>query len=291
MSSTVPGAVKRPRRPKRRIGGHGWVAPGLLILPTVVVIGVFVYGLIGSNINTSLQDRHNIGPSQGFAGLDDYRDLFTDDDFIYSLRNLLLYTAAFLVGTLCLGFPWAWLLERKARGESLFRATYLFPMAVSFVASGVVWRWLLNNAEGDRASGLNRLFDTLHLDFLQNPWWTDERWGILAIAVPAIWQLSGYVMALLPGRLPRDPREAARGGPDGRRRGVAALPPRHLPAAEPGRPLGDHHRPHVAEGLRPDHGHRGARPTTRRRCRPPRCGSSSPAATTPSRPPSAPSCS
>lgn len=213
MSSTVPSAVKRPRRPKGRIGGHGWVAPVLLILPTVIVIGVFVYGLIGSNINTSLQDRHNIGPSQGFAGLDNYRDLFTDDDFIYSLRNLLLYTATFLVGTLCLGFLWAWLLERKARGESLFRAIYLFPMAVSFVASGVVWRWLLNNAEGDRASGLNRLFATLHLDFLQNPWWTDERWGILAIAVPAIWQLSGYVMALfLAGfrGIPEDLREAAR---------------------------------------------------------------------------------
>ncbi|MEI7056595.1 sugar ABC transporter permease [Nocardioides sp. CCNWLW239] len=213
MSSTVPSAVKRPRRPKGRIGGHGWVAPVLLILPTVIVIGVFVYGLIGANINTSLQDRHTIGPSQGFAGLENYRDLFTDDDFIYSLRNLLLYTATFLVGTLCLGFLWAWLLERKSRGESLFRAIYLFPMAVSFVASGVVWRWLLNNAEGDRASGLNRLFESLHLGFLANPWWTDERWGILAIAVPAIWQLSGYVMALfLAGfrGIPEELREAAR---------------------------------------------------------------------------------
>lgn len=218
MSSTVPSAVNRPGRSKRprrsgHIGGHGWVAPVLLILPTVIVIGVFVYGLIGSNINTSLQDRHHIGPSQGFAGLDNYRDLFTDDDFLYSLRNLLLYTATFLIGTLSLGFLWAWLLERKARGESLFRAIYLFPMAVSFIASGVVWRWLLNNAEGDRASGLNRLFGTLHLDFLQNPWWTDERWGILAIAVPAMWQLSGYVMALfLAGfrGIPEELREAAR---------------------------------------------------------------------------------
>lgn len=213
MSSTVPSAVKRPRRPKGRIGGHGWVAPVLLILPTVIVIGVFVYGLIGSNINTSLQDRHNIGPSQGFAGLDNYRDLFADDDFIYSLRNLLLYTATFLVGTLCLGFLWAWLLERKARGESLFRAIYLFPMAVSFVASGVVWRWLLNSNQDEQASGLNRLFQIVGLDALQNNWWNNVTFGIVAIAIPAIWQLSGYVMALfLAGfrGIPEELREAAR---------------------------------------------------------------------------------
>jgi glucose/mannose transport system permease protein len=139
--------------------------------------------------------------------------LFSDDTFIYSLRNLLLYTGTFLLGTLVLGFLWAWLLERGARGESLFRAVYLFPMAVSFIASGVVWRWLLNNAEGDRSSGLNRLFDSLGLDFLQNPWWTHERWGIMAIALPAVWQLSGYVMALfLAGfrGIPEELREAGR---------------------------------------------------------------------------------
>jgi len=197
----------------RSAGGRSWVAPVLLISPTVVLIGIFVYGLIGANLTTSLQDRHTRGPSEGWVGLENYRLLFEDDTFLYSLRNLVLYTATFLVGTLLLGFLWAWLLERRARGESLFRAAYLFPMAVSFIASGVVWRWLLNNAEGERSSGLNRLFGQLGLDFLQNPWWTHERWGILAIAVPAIWQLSGYVMALfLAGfrGIPDELREAAR---------------------------------------------------------------------------------
>ncbi len=187
--------------------------PLLLMSPTIVLLGIFVYGLIGANLNTSLQDRHTRGPSEGYVGFDNYAALFTDDTFLYSLRNLLLYTGTFLVGTLLLGFLWAWLLERGARGESLFRAVYLFPMAVSFIASGVVWRWLLNNAEDERASGLNRLFGTIGLDFLQNPWWTDARYGILAIALPAAWQLAGYVMALfLAGfrGIPDDLREAAR---------------------------------------------------------------------------------
>jgi glucose/mannose transport system permease protein len=189
-------------------------APGLLlVLPSLILVGIFVYGLIAANVHTSMTDQHTRVEEGGFVGLQNYRDLFGDEDFRYSLRNLVLYTVTFLVGTLAIGFLWAWLLERRLRGEGFFRAIYLFPMAVSFVASGVVWRWLLNSAEGDRASGLNRLFEGIHLGFLSNQWWTDPDWGILAIAVPAIWQLSGYVMALfLAGfrGIPDELREAAR---------------------------------------------------------------------------------
>lgn len=194
-------------------GLKNWGPPLLLISPTIVLLGVFVYGLIGVNFNTSLQDRHTRGPAEGYVGFENYALLFSDETFLYSLRNLLFYTAAFLLGTLFFGFLWAWLLERGVHGESLFRAVYLFPMAVSFIASGVVWRWLLNSAEGNRSSGLNRLFDQLGLEFLQNPWWAHERWGIVAIAMPAIWQLSGYVMALfLAGfrGIPEELREAGR---------------------------------------------------------------------------------
>lgn len=213
MTSSTPALPADRPAVRRRRPTRAWVGPLLLMLPTIIVLGVFVYGLIGANLITSFQDRHTRGPSEGWAGFENYRLLFQDDTFLYSLRNLLYYTAAFLLGTLVLGFLWAWLLERGAKGESLFRAVYLFPMAVSFIASGVVWRWLLNNAEGERSSGLNRLFGDLGLSWLQNPWWTHERWGIVAIAVPAIWQLSGYVMALfLAGfrGIPEELREAAR---------------------------------------------------------------------------------
>ena len=184
----------------------------LLISPTLILLGVFVYGLIGVNVNTSLTDNVR-GMYSGYVGLDNYSALFSDDTFVYSLRNLALYTVAFLTGTMFFGFLWAWLLERGARGEGVFRAVYLFPMAVSFVASGVVWRWLLNSNTGESASGLNRLLGSIGLGFLENPWWTDASWGILAIAMPAMWQLSGYIMALfLAGfrGIPDELREAAR---------------------------------------------------------------------------------
>ncbi|KAB8161922.1 ABC transporter permease subunit [Streptomyces sp. 3MP-14] len=196
---------------RRRVQNFG--PPLLLIAPTVVLVGVFVYWLIAVNINTSLTDRHTRAPADGYVGFENYTTLFTDDDFQHALGNLLLYTLAFLVGALFFGFLWAWLLERGARGEGFFRTVYLFPMAVSFIASGVVWRWLLNSAEGDRASGINRLLESTGLGFLQNSWWADPDWGILALTLPAIWQLSGYVMALfLAGfrGVPEELREAAR---------------------------------------------------------------------------------
>jgi glucose/mannose transport system permease protein len=86
-------------------------------------------------------------------------------------------------------------------------------MAISFIVTGVVWRWLMNPAQGSRISGLNLLFDNLGLDFLINNWHTTPEWGIAAIALPAIWQMSGYTMALYLGGLraiPDSLREAAR---------------------------------------------------------------------------------
>ncbi|WP_025617240.1 carbohydrate ABC transporter permease [Salinispora cortesiana] len=190
--------------------------PGLLLIsPSLLLLGVFVYGLIGWTIKVSMSDRHSAAESDGFVGLSNYVDLFTNDingRFLHSLRNLLIFTVVFLLGTMLLGLLWAFLLERGVRAEGLFRTVYLFPMAVSFVASGVVWRWLMNSGQGDDAGGLNAIFGQLNLDFLQNSWWTDPEWGMVAMAVPAIWQLSGYVMALfLAGfrGIPAELREAA----------------------------------------------------------------------------------
>jgi glucose/mannose transport system permease protein len=190
--------------------------PGLLLLsPSLILLAVFVYGLIGWTINLSLQDKHNARASKGYVGLTNYTNLFTNDisdRFTHSLKNLGVFTVVFIGGTILLGLMWAFLLERGVRGEGFFRTIYLFPMAVSFVASGVVWRWLMNSGVGDNAGGLNAIFHGLGFTFLENRWWTDPNWGMAAMALPAIWQLSGYIMALfLAGfrGIPSELREAA----------------------------------------------------------------------------------
>jgi glucose/mannose transport system permease protein len=224
-ASTAPGApdtgaasparVPHNSRGRRAAKLRRW-APGLVLLsPSLILLGIFVYGLIAWTVKLSLTDKHNAIDSSGFVGLQNFKDLFVNDingRFTHSLKNLLIFTLVFMVGALLLGLFWAFLMERGVRGEGFFRAVYLFPMAISFVASGVVWRWLMNSGTGDSAGGLNAIFEGLHLRFLENPWWTDPNWGMAAMALPAVWQLSGYVMALfLSGfrGIPAELREAA----------------------------------------------------------------------------------
>lgn len=194
-------------------GIRNW-GPGLLLLsPTLVLIGIFVYGLIGKTVQISLSDRHSIAPATGYVGLENFTNLFKEDRFQHAMLNLATFTVVFMGGTLLFGLLWALLLERGVTGEGFFRSFYLFPMAISFVASGVVWRWLLNSSQGEGASGLNRLFQVVGLGAFENAWWSSPNWGMAAMALPAVWQLSGYVMALFLAGLrgiPEELREAAR---------------------------------------------------------------------------------
>jgi glucose/mannose transport system permease protein len=188
--------------------------PGLLLIsPSIILIAVFVYGLIAWNARVSTSDWRQAQKTSNFVGLDVYKELRTDERWSLDLRHLLLFTVAFIVGTLLIGGTLALLLDKGVRGEGFFRAVYLFPMAISFIASGIVWRWLMNPAPGDRASGLNVIFDKTGLGFLANQWWQHPDWGATALALPAVWALGGYIMALyLAGfrGVPEELREAAR---------------------------------------------------------------------------------
>jgi glucose/mannose transport system permease protein len=195
----------------RRIRRWG---PGLLLVsPSIVLVAVFVYGLIGWNEKVSTSDWRQAQQTSEFVGLDVYRELQDDERWDLSVDHILLFTVTFIVGTLLIGAVLAFLLDKGVKGEGFFRAVYLFPMAVSFIAAGIVWRWLMNPAPGDRSSGLNVIFDKLGVGFLENQWWQDPDRGMAAMAMPAIWALSGYIMALfLAGfrGVPEELREAAR---------------------------------------------------------------------------------
>ncbi|MFW6091662.1 MAG: carbohydrate ABC transporter permease [Actinomycetota bacterium] len=191
-----------------------WGPALLLISPSLVAVGIFVYGFLGWNVRVSLSDWQGLRPSYGFVGGENYAQLAGDGRFITSVENVVVFTVVFVGGALLVGFGLAWLLERRLRGEGFFRAAYLFPMAISLIAVGIIWRWLLNNATGAQQTGLNRLFDSVGLDFLANDWFKADRpFAVMAIALAAGWALSGYIMALfLAGMrgVSDDLREAAR---------------------------------------------------------------------------------
>jgi len=183
-----------------------------LVTPSIIAIAIFVYGFIGWTARVSLSKWKGLLPDYTWAGLENYKGLFSDARFNIDIRNTLIFTVIFVIGSLIIGLTLAVLLDQNIKSEGFFRSVYLFPMAISFIVTGVVWRWLMNPAMGSRLSGLNLLFTNMGLDFLVNKWYTTPQWGIAFIALPAIWQMSGYTMALYLGGLRAIPiqlREAA----------------------------------------------------------------------------------
>ena len=191
-----------------------WIGGFLFVLPSIVAVAIFVYGMIAWTVRISLTNRISASIKEPkFVGLQNYRDLLTDSRFTHAFENLLKFTVVFIVGTTIAGFIMALLLEKGIKGEGFFRSFYLYPLAISFIAMGTVWNWLLNSNVDADAGGLNLLLQKVGLGFLQNPWYLSESGAAYALALPAIWQMAGYVLALfLAGfrGIPDDLREAAR---------------------------------------------------------------------------------
>jgi glucose/mannose transport system permease protein len=179
----------------------------LLASPSILAVMIFIYAFIGWTVRVSLSKWKGLTPDYSWNGLTNYINLFSDPRFAVDVRNTVIFTVVFVGGTILLGFFLAVLLDQGLRGESFFRSLFLFPMAISYIVTGVVWRWLMNPATGSRTSGFNLLFSYLHLDFLQNSWHTTPTWGIAAVALAAIWQMSGYTMALYLAGLRAIPHE------------------------------------------------------------------------------------
>ena len=188
-------------------------APVLVLAPSLLAILIFVYGFIGWTFRVSLTSWKGLTPTFDFIGLTNYATLFADRRFQIDVTNTVLFTVPFMGGCVLLGLFLAILIDQRIKAEGFFRTVYLFPMAVSFIVTGVVWRWLMNPATGTRTSGLNLLFDMVGLDALQSRWFTTPGTGIMAVALPAIWQMSGYTMAIFLAGLrgiPDEVREAGR---------------------------------------------------------------------------------
>jgi glucose/mannose transport system permease protein len=216
----------------------------LLIAPSVIALAVFVYGFIAFTAYSSLTKWDALTPDLTFVGLRNYAKLFTIDRFLCDLRNTVTFTVLFLAACLVVGLVLAILLDQGIKGENVFRSIFLFPMAISFIVTGIVWRWLLNPGTAQTgSSGINLLFERMGLGFLRSGWFTDPtilyihpdsavgaflaRIGLGGLASPyvgislamvsvviaATWQMSGYTMALyLAGlrAIPDELREAAR---------------------------------------------------------------------------------
>ena len=146
-----------------------WIA-FLLVLPSIILIAIFVYGFIGWTAATSLSKWDTVEPDYTWVGLENFRNLFTKDGgvsakrFAIDLWNTAFFTFLFLVVCTALGLLLAILLDQRIKGEGIFRTIYLFPMSLSFVVTGVVWQWIFAPGTERRLRGINALLHTVGLD-------------------------------------------------------------------------------------------------------------------------------
>jgi glucose/mannose transport system permease protein len=201
MTTTTSRQARSPWERLRRLN-RDRVTAFLMLLPSIILLAVFVYGFIGQTVYTSLTDWSglSLNPEINFVGLKNYNDLFTgllDVRFRQDLVNTLFFTILFIAGCLGLGLGLAVLLDQQIKGEGAFRTIFLFPMALSFIVTGTMWRWLFNPS-----GGINRLPTLLGLPPLDIGWLTDRtqvlqfNWqdlpGILALVVATILAVMAY---------------------------------------------------------------------------------------------------
>ncbi|MEM7302355.1 MAG: sugar ABC transporter permease [Pseudomonadota bacterium] len=164
--------------------------PKIVLSPSVALIFLFVYGFIAYTGYLSMTDSR-ILPSYGFVGLENYEKLFKLRNWSVALNNLWVFGILYIGVCAFLGLFLAILLDQKIRGEGVLRPIYLYPMALSFIVTGTAWKWFLDPGIG--------LQNTMHLwgwESFEFTWIKDRTMAIYTIVIAAVWQSSGFVMAM-----------------------------------------------------------------------------------------------
>ncbi|MCD7060867.1 carbohydrate ABC transporter permease [Pelagibacterium xiamenense] len=131
-------------------------------------------------------------PSNEFVGLAQYERLFSTSRWNVSVRNLLFYGAFSLVFTLSIGFLLAVLMDQKIRFESAFRTIMLYPFALSFIVTGLVWQWIMNPTLGLQGTLRNMGWESFTFD-----WIARGDMVLYALLIAGLWQGTGFVMVLM----------------------------------------------------------------------------------------------
>ncbi|MGB0141374.1 MAG: carbohydrate ABC transporter permease [bacterium] len=166
---------------------HAKIAAIPMILTTLVVfVGGTAWTVVYSFTNSKLLPRLK------FVGFQQYDRLWSNSRWQVSIENLMLYGVFALVFTIAIGFLLAVLLDQKIRFEDTFRTVMLYPFALSFIVTGLVWQWILNPEFGVqsmvRALGWE--------DFVFNPLY-DPDIVMFGLLIAGLWQGTGFVMCIM----------------------------------------------------------------------------------------------
>lgn len=161
------------------------------MLPLAATVLFAYIGTVGWSVWISFTSSRTL-PSSNFVGLAQYVRLFDTERWIVSLHNVVIFGVLFIVACLVIGFLLAVFIDQKVAGEGLLRTVFLYPYAMSFVATGLVWQWMLNPQLGLQSTMRGLGWDSFTFDWIVN-----QDKVIYAVVIAAVWQASGLVMALM----------------------------------------------------------------------------------------------
>ena len=177
-------------------GAPGWRAraaaltPLLVIAPSLIASFVYVFVFCGWTLYISLSDS-SLLPTYGFVGIRPYIELWSNVRWKIAYGNLFFFSGFYVVLSLLVGLALAVAIDSRVRGEAIWRTIFLYPLAVSFVVTGAVWRWIYSPDVG--VEHFVRGFGWSDFTFRLT---TDRNLAIYSIIATGVWQSSGFAMAL-----------------------------------------------------------------------------------------------
>ncbi len=185
--ASMPLTTDRPQPRRRSIGD--WL-PRLVLAPSFAAVLLFVYGFILFSIYLSMTSSRLL-PVYDFIGFGNYVRLFSLPNWWVALKNLAIFGSLYIAICCALGLLLAILLDQRIRAEGLIRPIFLYPMALSFIVTGTAWKWML-----DPGIGIAQTMHALGWESFSFTWIKDGEMAIYTIVIAAVWQSSGFIMAM-----------------------------------------------------------------------------------------------
>ncbi|KIC51015.1 sugar ABC transporter permease [Tateyamaria sp. ANG-S1] len=158
----------------------------MVLTALVVFVGGTAWTVVYSFTSSKLLPKAN------FVGLDQYERLWSTRRWLISIENLAVYGFFSMIFTLLIGFTLAALLDRKIRGEDVFRTIFLYPFALSFVVTGLAWQWILNPDLGVQNVVRSMGWESFTFNPLNDP-----DIVIYGILIAGLWQGTGLIMCIM----------------------------------------------------------------------------------------------
>ena len=190
MAVTDTGQVKAGAKKSVRLFKN--MTAKIAAVPMILTALVVFVGCTTWTIYHSFTKSRLLPAPEKWVGLDNYDRLWSESRWLISIENLAIYGVCSLVLSLVIGFILAALLDRKIRFENTIRTIILYPFALSFVVTGLVWQWLWNPDLGIQNVIRELGWTNFAFDPLNN-----ANIVIYGILIAGVWQGSGFVMVLM----------------------------------------------------------------------------------------------